>query len=320
MKKNINWLVLSGLMLSMSLYGMTASAEDTSTEPANQEQKEVATEDTKLNDITESTTTESLDSNSSNEKETTDASKVVETIDKAIGEKKGEDVPVDSKPRPSIIRDELLSQDYGITKDELDKYTDEQLENTMTLFTRYNYDITGMDYGAYARLLTTLYVDKTVNIENALTQLSFDPASFNSYADMIPQVEQLQIYLKTLYPVNSTFLPGVSITNEQLIAKLKKLQVIEDEAKANGQTLPFGRIAGLLQSDTDDSSDSSSTDSTTSESTTASTQKDKVTPTSSSNKKDGSLPKTGEKQNGLVLATLGVFSILGASYVLSKKS
>ncbi|MEG2255083.1 MAG: LPXTG cell wall anchor domain-containing protein, partial [Vagococcus sp.] len=125
---------------------------------------------------------------------------------------------------------------------------------------------------------------------------------------------------KTLYPVNSTFLPGVSMTNEQLIAKLKKLQVIEDEAKANGQTLPFGRIAGLLQNDTDDSSDSSSTDSTTSESTTTSTQKDKVTPTSSSNKKDSSLPKTGEKQNELVLATLGLFSILGASYVLSKKS
>lgn len=321
MKKRINSLLMCGIVVGSLGIGTVALAEDSKVaEKASQE--EVVTESTIAESISGETKTSETtqESNTSDiKKDTVDVTKVEEKIEKIVGEKKGEDVPVETNPQAGKIREELLTGGYGITKEQLDKYTDDQLEQTMTLFTRYNYDITGMDYGSYVRLLNTLYVDKTVNVNDALTQLSFDPDSFNSFSEMIPQVDKLQKYLSTLYPANSSFIPGVTLTNDQLIAKLNKLQKMEDELKANGQTMPFGRIAGLIQADTDEETGTSSTTTETTATTSESNKKDKVTPTSSSDKTGGFLPKTGEKQTGGIFMTLGLFTILGAGFVLRKK-
>ncbi len=321
MKKSINSLLMCGVVVGTLGIGTVVSAEESKVEE-KVAQSEIVTESTVMEstNIETKTSETTQESNTSDvKKDTVDVTKVEEKIEKLVGEKKGEDVPVETNPQAGKIREELLTGSYGITKDQLDKYTDDQLEQTMTLFTRYNYDVTGMDYGSYVRLLSTLYVDKTVNVNDALTQLSFDPGSFNSFSEMIPQVDKLQKYLSVLYPANSSFIPGVTLTNDQLIAKLNKLQKMEDELKASGQTMPFGRIAGLLQADIDEGTGTSSSTTETKTTTSESNKKDKVTPTSSSDKTGGFLPKTGEEQASSVLVTLGLFTVLGTGFILRKK-
>lgn len=243
--------------------------------------------------------------------------KIEEGLDKLIGEKKGENVPVDEKPSPSQIRETLLSGDFGVSKEELENYTDEQLEQTMTLFTRYNYDVTGMDYGAYGKLLKTLFNDKTVNVNDALTQLSFDPSSFSSFSSMIPEVERLKIYLDTLYPVNSSFIPGLGLSTNQLVERLNELQKLEDQLTTEGKTLPFGRIAPLISTNvtpTEETGDST-TDST--NRTKESVSESKVI-NFSDKKNDKSLPKTGEVSTGL-MGILGLGLLALVAVPLSKK-
>lgn len=320
--KKLNFIFLSVLLLGVSITGNIALAEEDTIESS-----EVVVEKTvessgnsseTVIETTESTTDVEEDTSSINPEKVVDVAAVEENIEKIIGEKKGADVPVESKPEVALIRESLLSGDYGITKEELDSYTDEQLEQTMTLFTRYNYDISGMDYGAYVRLLTTLFKDQTVNLNNALTQLAFDPAGFNSFSEMIPRVEELQVYLNTLYPTNSTFIPGIAMTNEQLITKLNHLQTMEDQLKAEGKNLPFGRIAGLIQEDSEEIIDSSTSESVIEE-TTESTKKEEVIGTSSDDKKDGFLPKTGETTQKLGLLGLGVLSVLGLGFIVKRR-
>lgn len=312
-KKKI--VLISMLALGTLGYANVTLAEEATVATSNKEATQVSSEQKEV--PTSSTSTVETSKEPTKEVEQV-VSEVEKNVEKLVGEKKGEEVPVDETPAPSKIRQELLSTNYGISKEDLDKYTDEQLEQTMTLFTRYNYDVIGMDYGAYARLLNTLFVDKTVNANDALTQLSFNPSAFNSYSEMIPQVEQLQVYLKTLYPVNSTFIPGVNLTDEQLIAKLNKLQKFEEDLAAKGQKLPFGRIAGIIQDvvkDEETENTSTTESSSTAPSTTQSESKSKVV----TNKKDGSLPKTGTKNEAALLGVLGIFTILGSSYCLYLK-
>lgn len=312
--KNKKLILMSMLTLGALSYGNLTHAEESTVATSNKEAVQVSTE--------EESSTSSTSAVENSKEPTKEVEKVVseveKNVEKLVGEKKGEEVPVDETPAPSKIRQELLSANYGISKEDLDKYTDEQLEQTMTLFTRYNYDIIGMDYGAYARLLNTLFVDKTVNVNDALTQLSFNPSAFNSYAEMIPQIEELQVYLKTLYPVNSTFIAGVNLTNDQLIAKLNHLQKFEESLAAKGEKLPFGRIAGIIQDVTKDE-ETEKTVTTESSSTVASTPQSESEKKVVTNKKDGSLPKTGSKNDVAILSVLGIFTVLGSSYCLSLK-
>ena len=322
MMKKINILLISSLTLAFTFLNTTSFAEEATVNSAEAGVEKTLESTVETNEnITEESKTEQVEATETSatpEEKPIDVNKVEESIDQLIGEKKGEDVPIESTPHPSLIRETLESGEFGISKEELDKYTDEQLEQTMTLFTRYNYDIIGMDYGSYARLLNTLFGDKTVDVNNALTQLAFNPAGFNSFSEMIPRVEELQAYLNTLYPTTSSFIPGITMTNDELIAKLNNLQILEDQLKAEGKELPFGRIAGLIQADTESSTDSSTVETTTEE-ITESSQKEEVTPTSSDDKKDGFLPKTGEKSQQLGLIGLGALGVFALGFVLKRK-
>lgn len=322
MKTSKKAILLSSLLIGTLFLSTNALAEDQKTESTIANEAVLSSSDdantpsssSEAAETTESTT--STTESSSGELTKVNTNDVVAEVDKIIGEKIGEDVPVETTPGPSQIRKELLSMDYGISKEELDKYTDEQLENTMTLFTRYNYDITGMDYGTYARLLTVFYVDKSVNVNDGLTQLAFDPASFSSFSAMIPQVEQLQVYLKTLYPANSTFIPIEERTNEELIAMLKAAQKAEDEIIAAGETLPCGRIAFLVNKRTIDDGTTNTTSTT---SSTTSSQGATSTPTTS-DKKDGALPQTGEKNQTLIFTVVGVLALAVVGFIVVKKA
>lgn len=252
-----------------------------------------------------------------------ETTEVENTINDVIGARVGEDVPVEKTPEVSEIRKELSNPDYGIAEDILAAYTDEQLENAMTLFTRYNYDVTGMDYGAYGRLLSTLYNDKSVVVEDALTQLYFDPSSFNSFSEMIPRVDELEVYLKILYPTNSTFIPGIERSKEQLVAKLEALQKMEDELTAKGESLGFGRIAPFLQADEEVVAPTTSTESTeeqgTTESTTTSSQQAQAVATTDSSKKNSVFPQTDEEQNNLYLVGFGLISVASLGFIVFKR-
>ncbi len=320
MKNKIKVFLFSSLLLGSFGLSHTAFAEENETGSSVQAEEVKSTTELSAQDTLEST---EVVGDTSKDKEISEAvSETKKNVDKLVGEQKGEEVPIESKPAPSLIRQELLKADYGISQVELDKYSDEQLEQTMTLFTRYNYDFIGMDYGSYVRLLNTLFVDKTVNVNDALTQLYFDPNSFSSYKEMIPQIDSLQTYLRTLYPVNSSFIPGINVSNDVLISKLNELQKFEDEAKAKGETIPFGRIAGIInhvptKEETKDSSAVKIKES--SDMLTDSSQKQGVNPSSSDNKKSSNLPKTGETKESIILVSLGVFTLAGIGYVLNRK-
>lgn len=149
----------------------------------------------------------------------------------------------------SEIRDQLLKDDSGITKDELDSFSDKQLENTNVLFYRMMADMgLGFDSSSYVTLLNGLYKNSALSWEDISKQMAaFNPSNFNSFTEMINYVNELQAYLKTLYPSNSSFIPVKDMSNEELINLLKYLQTIEDKMMQSDGALFPGRMAYISQ-------------------------------------------------------------------------
>lgn len=311
--RSVKVMMMLGLLLGMSQTGWaeesvvpaekTVATTETSSTEAVQESTEPATTASQPESVPES-------SISKDEVQTIEDD-VDALIKDQLGEKTGDEIQLDQEYSASNIRKYLLEADYGISKEALDKYTDAQLEDTMTLFERYNYDVIGMYFGAYVRLLNTLYVDKTVSIENALAQLSYNPGSFNSFAEMIPQVDKLQAYLKALYPSNSSFFAGKEMSNDELIATLTHLDGFERQVKEEGRTLVAGRIAYILNADaygmTTDPTNSATSDSQ------KAGESEVPADTSKDEDKQGGflkLPQTGEEKAKWAVSILGLVVVV----------
>lgn len=317
-------LIMLGFFIGMS---QTVLAEET---VAPAEKTVATTETTSSEDIQESTEPstsisqpEVPESSISKDEVQTIENDVESLIKEQVGEKTGEEVALNKEYPASYIRQCLLeTPEYGISKEDLAKYTDNQLEDTMTLFIRYNYDISGMDFGSYVGLLKTLYVDKTVSLEKALAQLSFNPSSFNSFAEMIPQVDKLQTYLNVLYPSNSSFIASKEMTNDELIARLTYLDVFEKKVKADGGTLGAGRIVYILNADTygtpTDTTKTSTSDTKKADGTVASSDTTKK----EDGKKDSllKLPQTGEEKAKWAVSILGILLVVGAVIYLVRRN
>lgn len=249
---------------------------------------------------------------------------IISFVESAVDANTKEAIPLETPPKSSQIREELMKEDYHLSKETLDNYTDTQLENAMTLFTRYNYDVTGMDYGAYARLLTTLYVDTTVNVEDALTALYYNPNDIKSYDDLLKDVPTLNGYLSTLYPSNSTFLAIRKMTDDELTQVLTRLSITEKEQIAQGNTQDYGKIAPLLYVTDEDFShveNNTTVASDTETSTTSSTSAAQETTTQTLTKeKEGTLPKTGEKGHPFLYLGIGIAIIGTVVYTYLKKN
>lgn len=242
---------------------------------------------------------------------------VIDEVAKQVNDGKKEKVDEDVLSNAESIRKALLKDDYGITEKQLKSYSDEQLMDAATLFKRYNQDLSGMDLGAFVRLLNALYQDKTLNVDKCLAQLSFNPESFGSFSALTDSIEDLQTYLKTLYPSNSSFFSIKELSNEELTDLLKNIQMYEEQAKADGHSLDGGKIAWIsyainhpdFVSDTDkdktDKTDSKDKDKTKDSATKISDSSDKK----EADKKGGLFPQTGEKR-GLTFGILGVVIIL----------
>ncbi|MGX7013805.1 LPXTG cell wall anchor domain-containing protein [Vagococcus silagei] len=323
--KKFHSMLLCGLLLGGLGFSTVSFAEDR-VETVNEEKVIETDEEIKTQETTPEQPTMTTSSIKNDKKDTVKKKEIIETEDaiekvkdeaaKLVGESKGKKINVNNIPTAAEIRKELLSDaSYGLSKEEIAKFTDDQLDKAMTIFHRYNTDIIGMDYGSYVKILKKLYVDHTLDAESILAQLKFNPSDFNSFTAMIPQVDTLQTYIKTLYPEQAN-----KFSKAQLIARLKELQKFEDKVSAEGVSLPAGRIALIFSGVPDGYIDETGTTSTTETiqtTTTTSKPKDKVT-TGTSKKKDGSLPQTGEKNDGLLLGVVGVFAIMGSGYLLTK--
>lgn len=306
------WLLLTNVcitIIALACYGPTALAEE-----SGSLKESVRTTETSLsNTASESSGTEvTLDNSSKNSTEAdaeTTAADALSFVEDKIGVVTTESLSQVDFSSGESIREGVLSDDYGITKSELDLLTNEQLVNAMTLFSRYNEDINGMDIGAYVRTLKALYVDRTISWDKVSKELSFVPNSFSNFTDMISHVDELQAYLQALYPKNSSFIVADPMTNDELIAVLKHLNEIGDGPFGGGRILNIiSRIDKGLPQDSATSTSTSSTEKKT-VATTSSTQAD-------AKKKDGNLPKTGEEKAKRAVTIAGIVIVLSVIILL----
>lgn len=278
-----------------------------------------STNETEQSTVLENSSVNSSDTTSDSDKPI-DHESIIDFVESAVDANTKEAIPLDTPPVSSQIREELMKEDYHLSKETLDAYTDTQLENAMTLFTRYNYDITGMDYGAYARLLTTLYVDNTVNVEDALTALYYNPNDIPSYSELLKDVTALNQYLSVLYPSNSSFLAIRKMTDDELTQVLTRLSITEQDQLTQG----YGKMAPLLYvTDEDFHKDETSTNSSTAtdDSTEIITSEPgETTEQTVSKEKKDTLPKTGEKGHPFLYLGIGIAIIGTVVYTYLKKN
>ncbi|MDH6365387.1 LPXTG-motif cell wall-anchored protein [Enterococcus sp. PF1-24] len=327
MKKTL--FMVACLLLTFPTISLAESVE-TSSETTITTTEETTTDST--TEPTEDTSSSSVDL------ETTDSSSEVkvtaedsaEDVEDFIKDKLGDTKEVDKRVLDTStaegLRGLLMEADYGITEKELETFTDTQLMNAMTLFKRYNSDISGMDLGAYVRVLRALYTNKTLSWDKASAQLSFNPSNFKSFTGMIAQVSELQAYLAALYPSGSSFFPVKNISDEELIAILNYLQPIENEIVTSGNQLFPGRIAWIINAvekgdyktaPQTSAVASGSTTVTSSGSSAATTSSSKAQSTTQKNN-NSNLPKTGESSR-TIFTIIGVALILVAGLLIFRR-
>lgn len=323
-------------LLSLTLIATPVSATSEDKTATSQEATESSVMITESNESEEASTSSEL--TSSQEIKTTENSsippeqileevpqespeKVVDSLVTSTGIPSSENKQLVPKTAPSDFREQLLSSDFGITKETLDTYSDEQLENAYQLFHRYNYDIYGLDYGAFPHVLFALYRDNIISWESVSKNLSFVPKDL-SYQELIQQVDSLQAYLHSLYPSNSPMFASNRLTNEQLIAILTSL---DETNKATPMSWP-GKIALIIRKREQLNAQEETTNSSTTKSETNSSTDKKKEVTSSKKetaKKEekDNLPQTNEKKNTWlsVVGIILVVAIAGAWIIKKKK-
>ncbi|MCU7356854.1 MULTISPECIES: LPXTG cell wall anchor domain-containing protein [Enterococcus] len=225
-KKVLGFLTLVTLLTGPNVYAAATAASviHTSEVLATSSSEESTATTTTSSAITPEDNTMTTDT-------TIEAVEVGEAIKNGIEEQTGIPAAADNKTvnqNVSEIRNELASGQYNISAEQLGSYTDEQLDNALQIFTRVNQDFYGMDLGAYVRLLTALYQDKTVDVTAAKSALSFDPTSL-SLAELKTQVTALQNYLQNLYPTNSSFIPIRQLSNDELVAILNFVTPLQEK-------------------------------------------------------------------------------------------
>ncbi len=299
-----------------------------STEPTN-EPSNTATSDSAAAVEPVVTTDSSSPQGTVSDKEAEDVqNKVVEDIEKDLGIKATEDVQ-ETNLSAEQLRDNLYAiVGANLTKEEVDSYTDQQLLNAQTLFERYNYDTVGMDASSFARLLRALHKDNTLSYETASQALSFNPNNYQSSLDLIPVVDQLQAYLKAMYPANSSFWGVRSLTNDELIAILKHIAPVQQKIIEQRGYLWPGMIALISNyaekgiPATEDSTQQTQESSTAESTTTSSTKQAAATTPSSSESQNivqKLLPKTGE-QRTIWMVVIGLIIVGIVAYVWLRKS
>lgn len=284
----------------------------------------VATTTTEAAVTSDSTTTasEATAADSSTAGATTSDDAIKNDVSSVVADQLGDQAA--ATPFASMTAAELRDQlkNYA-DQSEVDEYTDQQLLDAQTAFTRFNHDITGMDMGAYLRTLRALYQDHTLVWELVEKALAFDPESYENFLDLIPILPQMQDYLQAMYPANSSFFAIRKLTDAELTTILQEIAADQAAAAKENTKLPAGIIALIatkaekLAATTESSTTTSESSTTATETSSSKTAEDKKTDTEE-DKKNGSLPKTGS-QRSIGLAAAGVVLIGGVGFVAYRK-
>lgn len=297
----------------------------TSTERTNDSQNTETSDSAVGQDPSTSVSKEQTEATVSSKEAKDTQKKVVEDIEKDLGIKASEEQSTNLSAQQWREALYEISGDQ-ISKEEIDSYTDQQLLDAQTLFERYNYDTVGMDAGSFARLLRALYQDKTISYDEAVKALAFDPRNYQSSLDMIPVVDQLQAYLKVMYPANSSFWGIRNLTNDELIAILNHIAPVQQKIVEERGYLWPGMIALISNYaekglPTTDSSTNQSSNTNTSASAENTANKGATTPSSSESQNivQKLLPKTGEQKTTWMIV-IGLVIIGIVAYIWLRKS
>ncbi|MGG5330781.1 LPXTG cell wall anchor domain-containing protein [Enterococcus sp. AZ163] len=148
---------------------------------------------------------------------------------------------------PTVIREQLKDTGYGISQVELDSYTDQQLTTAWKIFERYNYDITGMDFGSYVRVLRKAYKDNVISAADAEKALAFNPSQYKTTDELIQNIDPLYNYIQALYPKGNGFIELSHLSKEELIHILNHLAPVQDKIAAINGNL-FSGVVNWIQS------------------------------------------------------------------------
>ncbi|WHA09726.1 LPXTG cell wall anchor domain-containing protein [Enterococcus montenegrensis] len=324
-KKVLGILAFMALLTVPSAY----AAEENTAANVNESEETLTT--TTAEQMSTTQTTTSLETTSEKTTDTTTtAVEVGEAIKNGIEEQTGiKAVEASETVNQNVveIRKALASGQYAITPEELANYTDEQLDEALQLFTRINQDFYGMDLGAYVRLLTALYQDKTIAVSSALAALSFDATGL-SLSELKNQVDALENYLQTVYPANSSFISIRQLSHDELLAILNFITPLQEKMLAEeGRFFP-GIIAWIARYASEGIPQARNelvkpvTTNATTETTTATNE----TTTESSvtkkedNKKEqtGILPKMGDNPMFYV-SVIGILVIISVTFIFYRR-
>ena len=214
----------------------------------------------------------------------------------------------------------------AFTQEQLDQLTDEELTNGNRLALRYSSDAMGFDIAYLAKIIGALFVDQTLSWEAIEPQLAFDANSYASFADLIPVVDQLQEYLRVVYPADGVFLHlNQAVSNEWMISILTNLNQMEQEMQVDPGAFVPGRISYIIQAANDSMYLPTGTQTSTTEEATATSTSAQETATTTSSKEanataDGekTLPKTNEAPSYTLLIA-GVILLLIVFLILWRR-
>ena len=214
----------------------------------------------------------------------------------------------------------------AFTQEQLDQLTDEELTNGNRLALRYSSDAMGFDIAYLAKIIGALFVDQTLSWEAIEPQLAFDANSYASFADLIPVVDQLQEYLRVVYPADGVFLHlNQAVSNEWMISILTNLNQMEQEMQVDPGAFVPGRISYIIQAANDSMYLPTGTQTSPTEEATATSTTAQETATTTSSKEanataDGekTLPKTNEAPSYTLLIA-GVILLLIVFLILWRR-
>lgn len=149
---------------------------------------------------------------------------------------------------PWQIREVLSLSKFGVSKSELDGYTDKDLDNAFSLFARYNMDIDFMDWNNYIRVLRLVYKDKVISWADAEKALTFESYKYKTTAELAKDIDGLQAYLHSFYSDKESLIMLRKFSNEELLHILDYLSGSEEELMSINGYLFSGLVHWLYYS------------------------------------------------------------------------
>ncbi|MHC5375438.1 LPXTG cell wall anchor domain-containing protein [Enterococcus sp. LJL120] len=317
------WNLTMGVIIFLGVAcfaGKPANATTTSTEnlavathQSAAENTETTSTTTKTEETTTTTTGESSETTTSSTSGLIDGDSIEDNIvEETPFDYTAEAIGIEPGDSAEKIRKALLVGNYYISEEELDTFTDSQLENTLTVFFKYNQDFYGMDLGAYTRLLIAIYQDNTLSWDTMTPYLDYNPNTPKHATDLLGNLQQLQGYLKAFYPPESSFLGMKTLSDQELTDILTYLAAYEEEVAFDKDILWVGRIGYI---DYYTKNGLPTTDSSKQNTHTSTTSSTKVAATDEDGKK---LPQTND-QSSLILLVIGGVILLFVIVVFVKR-